>query len=102
MFLTLVITNVITNVCEVKNMSSLKVRKVGNSLGVLFPKDIQDILKISEGDLIDMTTVGSHKIVLDSHLPHHSEWVFKKSVLSPEDQAWLDADLEDDDDKVPK
>lgn len=77
-------------------MSTLKIRKVGNSLGVIFPKEVQDTLNISEGDVIDVTTLGNNKVVLDSHLPHHSKWTFAKSELTKEDQAWIDADLEDD------
>ncbi len=83
-------------------MSSLKIRKVGNSLGVIFPKEVQDTLNISEGDIIDITTVGGNKVVLDSHLPHHSKWTFKSSVLGQEDSVWIDADLEEDNDKAPQ
>lgn len=83
-------------------MSSLKIRKVGNSLGVIFPKEVLETLNISDGDLIDITTVGGHKVILDSHLPHHSKWIFKDTKLSQEDAAWIDADLEDDHDKAPK
>lgn len=83
-------------------MSSLKIRKVGNSLGVIFPKEVLETLNISDGDLIDITTVGGHKVILDSHLPHHSKWTFKDTKLSQEDAAWIDAELEDDHDKAPK
>ncbi|MEK6628602.1 MAG: hypothetical protein AABY53_08240 [Bdellovibrionota bacterium] len=79
-------------------MSSLKIRKVGNSLGVIFSKEIQETLHISEGDIIDVTTTSNNKIVLDSHLPHHSKWKFDATALSAEDVTWLDANLEDDDD----
>mgnify|MGYP001007967004 CR=1 FL=1 len=83
-------------------MSSLKIRKVGNSLGVIFPKEVQDTLNISEGDIIDITTVSGNKVVLDSHLPHHSKWTFKDTDLSKEDADWVDADLEEENDKAPK
>lgn len=83
-------------------MSSLKIRKVGNSLGVIFPKEVQDTLNISEGDIIDITTVGGNKVVLDSHLSHHSKWSFKDTALSKEDAAWVDADLEEENDKAPQ
>lgn len=83
-------------------MSSLKIRKVGNSLGVIFPKEVQDTLNISEGDIIDITTVGGNKVVLDSHLPHHSKWTFKDATLGKEDTAWVDADLEEENDKAPQ
>ena len=83
-------------------MSHLRIRKVGNSLGVIFPKEIQDFLNISEGDTIDVTSIGGNKILLDSHLPHHSEWIFKDSKLTDEDQKWLNSDLEDEDEKAPR
>lgn len=78
-------------------MSTLKIRKVGNSLGVIFSKEIQDALKIVEGDVIDVTAVGGNKVVLDAHLPHHSQWAFPKAELNKEDHKWINADLEDDD-----
>ena len=77
-------------------MSTLKIRKVGNSLGVIFPKEIQDTLKISEGDVIDVTTLDNNKVLLDAHLPHHSQWKFLNTELSNEDKEWLNADLEDE------
>ena len=77
-------------------MPTLKIRKVGNSLGVIFPKEIQETLNISEGDVIDVTTLGKNKVILDSHLPHHSKWIFPNAELSKEDQEWINADLEDD------
>ncbi len=83
-------------------MSTLKIRKVGNSLGVIFPKEVQDTLNISEGDVIDVTSIDGNRIILDSHLPHHSKWKFKNTKLSKEDKDWLEADLEDDDEKAPR
>ncbi len=77
-------------------MSSLKIRKVGNSLGVIFPKEIQDSLNIVEGDIIDVTSIENNKIIIEAHLQHHSKWKFSNAELSKEDQDWLDADLEDD------
>ena len=78
-------------------MSSLKIRKVGNSLGVIFPKELQETLNIAEGDVIDVTNLGSNKVILDAHLPHHSKWSFSNTDLSKEDQDWINAELEDDD-----
>jgi putative addiction module antidote len=77
-------------------MSSLKIRKIGNSLGVILPKEIQDSLEVVEGDLIEFTKIDNNKILLESSLPHHSQWKFKGvGDLTKEDQDWLDADLED-------
>ena len=73
-------------------MVGLKIRRVGNSLGVILPKEIQEFLNIQEGDTLDVNTVDS-RIVLESHLPHHSRWKFKDAQLNNEDKEWLDADL---------
>lgn len=78
-------------------MSTLKIRKVGNSLGVIFSKEIQDTLKIAEGDVIDVTALTGNKVILDARLPHHSLWAFSNVGLSEEDRQWLDSDLEEGD-----
>lgn len=83
-------------------MSTLKIRKVGNSLGVIFPKEIQETLQIVEGDSLDITTLDGHRVILEAHLPHHSLWKFPKAELTTQDTEWVDADLEDDDDKAPR
>ena len=36
-------------------MTSLKIRKIGNSLGVVLPKDLLEKLKAGEGDTLDVT-----------------------------------------------
>ena len=84
------------------SLSTLKIRKVGNSLGVIFSKEIQDTLKITEGDVIDVTSLGGNKVVLDAHLPHHSLWAFSDVGLSAEDRQWLDSDLEEEENESPK
>ncbi len=35
-------------------MTKLKIRKIGNSLGVVLPKDVIDQLKVKEGDMLDV------------------------------------------------
>ncbi|MFN3608012.1 MAG: AbrB/MazE/SpoVT family DNA-binding domain-containing protein [Hyphomonas sp.] len=35
-------------------MTKLKIRKIGNSLGVVLPKDVIDQLKVTEGDTLDV------------------------------------------------
>ncbi len=78
-------------------MSSIKIRKIGNSLGLILPKEIQDSLEVAEGDLIEFTHIENKKVLLESSLPHHSQWKFKGvNELSKDDKDWLDADLEDD------
>jgi putative addiction module antidote len=77
-------------------MSAVKIRKIGNSLGILIPKEIQESLNISEGDLLDFVKITKGKAMLERHLPHHSQWKFE------EDKTWLEAPLEDESDHVPK
>jgi putative addiction module antidote len=37
-----------------RHMTQLKVRKIGNSLGVVLPKEVLDQLRVKEGDLLDV------------------------------------------------
>lgn len=82
-------------------MSSLKIRKVGNSLGVILSREVQEALNVAEGDTIDVTAIAGNKVVLGAHLPHHSQWVFKDTSVAADEQKWLEADLEDESDKAP-
>ena len=84
-------------------MFSVKIRKIGNSLGLLIPKEVQKELNVFEGDLLDLIGVGKGELLLKNHLPHHSEWVFEgDTTLTAEDEEWLEADLLDEDDRVSK
>lgn len=77
----------------------LKVRKIGNSLGVILPKSAQKSLNIAENDLLDMTILENNKIIIELHLPHHDQWDFSDYQLTTEDKEWLEADLEDEQDE---
>jgi antitoxin component of MazEF toxin-antitoxin module len=75
-------------------MTALKIRKVGNSLGLILPKEIQDALEVSEGDIIELTKIANKKVLLEASLHHHSEWKFEGSgELSLEDKEWLESDF---------
>jgi len=37
----------------------VKIRKIGNSFGILLPKDILALLKLKENDEIDLETKGN-------------------------------------------
>jgi AbrB family looped-hinge helix DNA binding protein len=85
-------------------MTALKIRKVGNSLGVILPKEIQDELELSEGDILELTKISHKRVLLESPLPHHSEWKFKEgkndgkkggNKLTTEEKEWDEADLEE-------
>ena len=83
-------------------MSAIKIRKIGNSLGILISKEMQESLNVSEGDLLDFVQVSKGKALLRSHLPHHSEWKFEGDTsLSTEDKEWLEAPLENESEHVP-
>lgn len=51
-------------------MTRLKIRKIGNSLGVVLPKDVLDQLKVKEGDTLDVvpTTSGVMLSVSDEEV----------------------------------
>ena len=40
-------------------MTRLKIRKIGNSLGVVLPKDVLEQLKVKEGDTLDVVPTSS-------------------------------------------
>lgn len=40
-------------------MTQLKIRKIGNSLGVVLPKDVLEQLKVKEGDVLDVVPTAS-------------------------------------------
>jgi len=83
------------------NLSAVKIRKIGNSLGIIIPKDVQEALEVSEGDFLDLNQIGNKKIILQNTLSHHSEWVFE-GEQTDEDLEWSEAELEDEKDYVPK
>lgn len=83
-------------------MTALKIRKVGNSLGVILPKEIQDALEVSEGDIIELTKIANKKVLIETSLSHHSEWKFEgDKKLSREEKEWLDSDFGEEE-HVPK
>ena len=78
-------------------MPSMKIRKIGNSLGLLIPKEVQREMSIIEGDILDFVKVGNGELLLKNHLPHHSQWFFEGgSTLTDEDKLWSEADLDED------
>ena len=77
-------------------MTALKIRKVGNSLGVILPKEIQEELGLFEGDILELTKIANKKVLLETPLPHNSKWKFTGAdEVNREDKEWLEADLED-------
>jgi putative addiction module antidote len=77
-------------------MTALKIRKVGNSLGVILPKEIQEELELFEGDILELTKIANKKVLLETPLPHNSNWKFEGTdKLTKEDSEWLEADLDE-------
>jgi antitoxin MazE len=54
-------------------MSTLKIRKIGNSLGVILPKEIIDRLYLKENDLLQIVE-ESEGIRLKAFDPDFAEW----------------------------
>jgi len=48
---------------------NLKVRKIGNSLGVVLPKEALAHLKVEEGDTLSVTEVTDSSLHLSPHNP---------------------------------
>lgn len=54
-------------------MSSLKVRKIGNSLGVVLPKELAARLKVDDGDQLFVTEAPDGSMRISSYDPAFSE-----------------------------
>lgn len=57
--ITFVITMLFTKVFKVITLvitMKTTIRKIGNSLGILLPKDVLDLMGLKEGDVIDVTS----------------------------------------------
>lgn len=54
-------------------MSSLKVRKIGNSLGVVLPKELAARLKVNEGDHLFVTEAPDGSMRISSYDPAFAE-----------------------------
>ncbi|MBY0415746.1 MAG: AbrB/MazE/SpoVT family DNA-binding domain-containing protein [Bdellovibrionales bacterium] len=77
-------------------MTALKIRKVGNSLGVILPKEIQEELELFEGDILELTKISEKRVLLETPLAHHSKWTFEGAEkLTQEETDWLEADLDE-------
>lgn len=82
-------------------MSAVKIRKIGNSLGVIIPKELQEAMNASEGDILDLIKIGEGELLLKSHLPHHSQWTFESTDLESE-KDWVESETLDEDDYAPE
>ena len=54
-------------------MSSLKVRKIGNSLGVVLPKDLLARLKVDDGDSLFVTEAPDGSLRITPYEPDFGE-----------------------------
>ncbi len=57
-------------------MLALKIRKIGNSLGIVMPKEALARLKVSEGDAVYMTDTvdgGFRLTALNDHFPEQMD-----------------------------
>ena len=48
-------------------MTPLKIRKIGNSLGVVLPKEVLEQLKVKEGDTLDVVPTSTGVTLSVSH-----------------------------------
>lgn len=51
----------------------LKLRKIGNSVGVVFPKEVLALLKAQEGDSVQVTEAADGSIRLNTAKPEVSK-----------------------------
>ena len=48
-------------------MTALKLRKIGNSVGVILPKDVLDRRKLSPGDVVELTERDDALVITPSN-----------------------------------
>lgn len=51
----------------------LKLRKIGNSVGLVFPKEVLNVLKAQEGDSVQVTEAADGSIRLNTSKPEVSK-----------------------------
>ncbi len=56
-------------------MKHLKIRKIGNSYGVVLPKDVLDHLKVKEGDELFLIDAPDGSLKITPHDPEHEKVV---------------------------
>jgi len=78
-------------------MGAIKLKKIGNSQGVTISKELLEKTGFELGDELEIQTYNGKLIIFKKPL-HHSKMNFEgPSELSEEDQAWLNADLGEND-----
>lgn len=51
----------------------LKIRRVGNSLGVIIPAEALELLNVKEGDQLYLTEAAAGSVRLSAHIPGFAE-----------------------------
>jgi len=78
-------------------MGVIKLKKIGNSQGVTISKELLEKTGFELGDELEVQIYDGKLIIFKKPL-HHSEMKFKGPTdISEEDQAWLNADLGEND-----
>lgn len=78
-------------------MGAIKLKKIGNSQGVTISKDLLEKTGFELGDELEVQIYNGKLIIFKKPL-HHSKMRFDGTVeVTKEDQAWLDADLGEND-----
>lgn len=72
-------------------MQKLKVRRVGNSLGVVLPKETLERLKVSEGDILYLTDGADNGYRITSYDDEFAEQMEQAEDLMREDRDILRA-----------
>lgn len=77
---------------------STKVRKIGNSAGVILPKPVLAALGVSEGGAVEFVYEAGKVTIVPAKRKVREGWAedfeaLAKEGLSEEDRDWLEADL---------
>ena len=77
---------------NIGEMSSLKLQKIGNSLGFRIPKETLDHLGFQTADQYELMEEDGVLLIVKRPPPSHI-WTFREPELTKEDHEWLEADL---------
>lgn len=76
-----VITTVVTSYVGGVQMVELKVRRVGNSLGVVLPREVANRLKVGEGETVFLTETPDGGYRISSYDPEFAQKMEKAEEI---------------------
>jgi putative addiction module antidote len=70
-------------------MTSLKITTIGNSIGIILPKEVLQMLRVSKGDVIHVTEAPGGGVMLTPYDPNFAAIMDAAEVVMSEDREAL-------------